>query len=144
MAIPPVDEDPAPHFAMLRDMAARNGLTGLSMGMSADFEPRSRWARPMSASARRSSARAPTSPDARSPGSAPSSVEDPPQIAPANAMHPAVGCRGLRQQCRKIALPRPFTTGSRFQSSTATRSYCRSARRSASWPWRCGRRTIRL
>jgi hypothetical protein len=38
MAIPPVDEDPAPHFAMLRDMAARNGLTGLSMGMSADFE----------------------------------------------------------------------------------------------------------
>jgi hypothetical protein len=38
MAIPPVDEDPAPHFAMLRDMAARNGLAGLSMGMSADFE----------------------------------------------------------------------------------------------------------
>jgi pyridoxal phosphate enzyme (YggS family) len=38
MAIPPVDADPAPHFAILRDMAARNGLNGLSMGMSADFE----------------------------------------------------------------------------------------------------------
>ena len=38
MCIPPVDEDPATHFRMLSDMAARNGLTGLSMGMSADFE----------------------------------------------------------------------------------------------------------
>lgn len=38
MAIPPAAEDPAPHFAMLRDMAARNGLDGLSMGMSDDFE----------------------------------------------------------------------------------------------------------
>jgi pyridoxal phosphate enzyme (YggS family) len=38
MCIPPEAEDPAPHFAALRDMAARNGLTGLSMGMSADFE----------------------------------------------------------------------------------------------------------
>ncbi|WP_089904949.1 YggS family pyridoxal phosphate-dependent enzyme [Loktanella fryxellensis] len=38
MCIPPVDADPAPHFAMLADMAARNGLSGLSMGMSDDFE----------------------------------------------------------------------------------------------------------
>ena len=38
MCIPPVEEDPAGHFAMLRDMAARNGLSGLSMGMSDDFE----------------------------------------------------------------------------------------------------------
>jgi hypothetical protein len=38
MCIPPEGEDAAPHFAMLRDMAARNGLTGLSMGMSSDFE----------------------------------------------------------------------------------------------------------
>lgn len=38
MCIPPVDEDPARHFRMLADMAARNGLDGLSMGMSADFE----------------------------------------------------------------------------------------------------------
>lgn len=38
MAIPPVAEDPAPHFAALREMAARNGLDGLSMGMSDDFE----------------------------------------------------------------------------------------------------------
>jgi pyridoxal phosphate enzyme (YggS family) len=38
MCIPPEAEDPAPHFAALRGMAARNGLTGLSMGMSADFE----------------------------------------------------------------------------------------------------------
>ena len=38
MCIPPADEDPAPHFSMLADIAARNGLSGLSMGMSSDFE----------------------------------------------------------------------------------------------------------
>ena len=38
MCIPPDGEDPAPHFAMLADLAARNGLQGLSMGMSGDFE----------------------------------------------------------------------------------------------------------
>jgi len=38
MCIPPEAEDAAPHFAALARMAARNGLTGLSMGMSSDFE----------------------------------------------------------------------------------------------------------
>lgn len=38
MCIPPVDEEPALHFALLAKMAARNGLAGLSMGMSADYE----------------------------------------------------------------------------------------------------------
>jgi PLP dependent protein len=38
MCIPPEATDPAPHFAMLSGMAARNGLSGLSMGMSSDFE----------------------------------------------------------------------------------------------------------
>ena len=38
MVIPPVDEAPRPHFDMLAKMAARNGLAGLSMGMSGDFE----------------------------------------------------------------------------------------------------------
>lgn len=38
MCIPPEDEDPAPHFAALAEMAGRNGLSGLSMGMSSDFE----------------------------------------------------------------------------------------------------------
>lgn len=38
MVIPPVDEEPSLHFALLRKIAERNGLTGLSMGMSADFE----------------------------------------------------------------------------------------------------------
>lgn len=37
MCIPPADEPPAPFFALLQKLAARNGLTGLSMGMSADF-----------------------------------------------------------------------------------------------------------
>ncbi|MGF6861492.1 pyridoxal phosphate enzyme (YggS family) [Rhodobacteraceae bacterium MBR-64] len=37
MCIPPVDADPAPHFSLLADMAARNGLARLSMGMSGDF-----------------------------------------------------------------------------------------------------------
>ncbi|MFC7702912.1 YggS family pyridoxal phosphate-dependent enzyme [Plastorhodobacter daqingensis] len=38
MCIPPVDQDPASHFSALADMAARSGVTGLSMGMSDDFE----------------------------------------------------------------------------------------------------------
>lgn len=38
MCIPPEDQDSTPHFAHLAEMAARNGLTGLSMGMSGDFE----------------------------------------------------------------------------------------------------------
>lgn len=38
MAIPPEGEDPVPHFALLRAIAARNGVAGLSMGMSGDFE----------------------------------------------------------------------------------------------------------
>lgn len=38
MCIPPVDDNPSPHFALLRQIAKRNGLTGLSMGMSGDFE----------------------------------------------------------------------------------------------------------
>ncbi|WP_314953584.1 YggS family pyridoxal phosphate-dependent enzyme [Bradyrhizobium cosmicum] len=37
MCIPPVDEPPAAHFALTAKIAARNGLTGLSMGMSADY-----------------------------------------------------------------------------------------------------------
>lgn len=38
MCIPPVDEEPALHFALLASIAERNGLAGLSMGMSSDFE----------------------------------------------------------------------------------------------------------
>ena len=38
MCIPPVDEEPAMHFALLAKIAARNGLARLSMGMSDDFE----------------------------------------------------------------------------------------------------------
>ena len=38
MCIPPVDQPPAPHFALLAKIAARHGLGILSMGMSADFE----------------------------------------------------------------------------------------------------------
>jgi pyridoxal phosphate enzyme (YggS family) len=37
MCIPPVDDAPAPHFALTAKIAARNGLKYLSMGMSADF-----------------------------------------------------------------------------------------------------------
>jgi len=37
MCIPPLDDAPAPHFALTAKIAARNGLTNLSMGMSADF-----------------------------------------------------------------------------------------------------------
>ena len=38
MCIPPADEEPSLHFALLRTIAKRNGLAKLSMGMSADFE----------------------------------------------------------------------------------------------------------
>lgn len=38
MCIPPVEEEPSLHFALLAKIAARNGLAGLSMGMSGDFE----------------------------------------------------------------------------------------------------------
>jgi pyridoxal phosphate enzyme (YggS family) len=38
MCIPPVDDEPALHFALLEKIARRNGLAKLSMGMSADFE----------------------------------------------------------------------------------------------------------
>ncbi|MBK1969248.1 YggS family pyridoxal phosphate-dependent enzyme [Brevundimonas sp. 3P9-tot-E] len=37
MCIPPADEDPAPHFARLAAIAARNGFSVLSMGMSGDY-----------------------------------------------------------------------------------------------------------
>lgn len=38
MCIPPAEGDPVPHFKALTDMAARNGLAVVSMGMSGDFE----------------------------------------------------------------------------------------------------------
>ena len=38
MCIPPADQQASPHFALLNRIAARNGIEGLSMGMSADFE----------------------------------------------------------------------------------------------------------
>ena len=38
MCVPPIGEDPRPHFTWLADRAAKHGLSVLSMGMSADFE----------------------------------------------------------------------------------------------------------
>lgn len=38
MCVPPADEPPAPHFALLAHIARRNGLEKLSMGMSGDYE----------------------------------------------------------------------------------------------------------
>lgn len=38
MCIPPSDENPGPHFALLRKLARESGVAGLSMGMSGDFE----------------------------------------------------------------------------------------------------------
>ena len=38
MCIPPVDDEPSLHFALLREIAKRNGLPVLSMGMSGDYE----------------------------------------------------------------------------------------------------------
>jgi pyridoxal phosphate enzyme (YggS family) len=39
MCLPPLDDPPVPHFALLAKIAKRNGLPFLSMGMSADFIP---------------------------------------------------------------------------------------------------------
>ena len=38
MCIPPVDEEPSPHFALLKTIADRNRLSNCSMGMSADYK----------------------------------------------------------------------------------------------------------
>lgn len=38
MCIPPAEEEPSLHFALLQQIAERNGVSGLSMGMSADYE----------------------------------------------------------------------------------------------------------
>jgi hypothetical protein len=38
MCIPPADRQPAPYFALLREIARRNGLAEISMGMSGDYE----------------------------------------------------------------------------------------------------------
>ncbi len=38
MCIPPLKEDPSPHFALLRQMAKRHGIQEISCGMSADYE----------------------------------------------------------------------------------------------------------
>ena len=38
MCLPPADVEAAPYFALLAELARRHGVTGLSMGMSADFE----------------------------------------------------------------------------------------------------------
>ena len=38
MCIPPMDEEPALHFALLREIAKRNDLPALAMGITADFE----------------------------------------------------------------------------------------------------------
>lgn len=38
MCIPPAEQPPSPHFAMLREIARRNGISTLSMGMSADYD----------------------------------------------------------------------------------------------------------
>jgi pyridoxal phosphate enzyme (YggS family) len=38
MCIPPIEEEPSLHFALLREIAQRNGLTELSMGMSGDYQ----------------------------------------------------------------------------------------------------------
>ena len=38
MCIPPVDDHPAPHFALLERLAKQHGIAQLSMGMSADYE----------------------------------------------------------------------------------------------------------
>ncbi|MBI3114270.1 MAG: YggS family pyridoxal phosphate-dependent enzyme [Rhodospirillales bacterium] len=38
MCVPPLEDEPSPHFALLREIAKRNGVDGLSMGMSGDFE----------------------------------------------------------------------------------------------------------
>jgi uncharacterized pyridoxal phosphate-containing UPF0001 family protein len=38
MCIPPVNDQASPHFALLNQIAKRNGISLLSMGMSSDFE----------------------------------------------------------------------------------------------------------
>ena len=61
MCIPPLDEEPSLYFALLGEIARRNGLETLSMGMSGDFETAIRFGAPMSGSGPRCSANGPPS-----------------------------------------------------------------------------------
>ena len=138
MCIPPVEQSPGPHFALLAKIAARNGLRMLSMGMSADFEtaievgathvrvgsaifghrvPGSvsweRGHRPILTPRRIWVSRYPITITAcrESLGSTLRKTSG------ATATQPAVGEPFSRDRCQKMALPRPLTIGPSFHPS---------------------------
>ena len=127
MCIPPVEEEPALHFALLAKIARRNGLAELSMGMSADFETAialdataSGSARRYSASGRRGSR---TSPRNRHDGRRAAAGEDVEHVA-ARQRDAAGGRRHSRaRQGGEISrCPGRRTTGSSLWPSTTTMS----------------------
>ncbi len=125
MCIPPADQPPSPHFALLGRIARRNGLKVLSMGMSADYPAAIQLGATHVRVAARSSGRAgsgrrqgrPTLITARRDTLGSTLAK----TARSVATQPAVGVKPGRGRCQKMALPRPRLTGRSFQpSSTIT------------------------
>ena len=123
MCIPPVDEAPSLHFALLAKIAKRNGLPGLSMGMSADFEQ----AIALGATHVRVGSAIfgdRPQPEPRTTNRVPKPMRRATQIRSrgSSATQPSVGKPGRRQRWMKIALPRPRVAYGQFQSVRITRS----------------------
>jgi len=124
MCIPPFDEEPGTHFALLAKVAGRLGLKGLSMGMSADFARAIQFgATYVRIGTAIFGARPPVdygSTQISEPGGAAASSAR--RSRRVSAMQPSVGVRPGRARCTKIALPRPLTRGRSLNPSTSTRS----------------------
>jgi pyridoxal phosphate enzyme (YggS family) len=121
MCIPPADEPPGPHFALLRKIAERHGLRSLSMGINGDRLRRHRHPRRQRDLWRTRLVR--VSYDRTSNTvSGPSRAIICRSAGSSSATQPSVGRKPGRATWRKIALPLPRRGSGRFQSSTTTRS----------------------
>ena len=135
MCIPPADEPPAPHFALTAKIARRNGLSLLSMGMSADFPLAIAFGathvrvgtaifgeRGQSTADRSNRKTGPDhsmcDPRAGDLARARSALQE----SPPSATQPAVGDRLGRARCTNTALPRPATRGRVLWSISMTKS----------------------
>ena len=111
MCIPPFDEEPAMHFALLAKIAARVGVKELSMGMSGDFVRAipfgATYVRVGTAIFGDRAAERITMIDDPRRNSASSMVRS----WRSSAMQPSVGVKPGRARCTKMALPLPLTRG---------------------------------
>ncbi len=126
MAIPPFDEPPAPHFALLARMAKELGLKTVSMGMSADYEIAvAHGATHVRVGSAIFGAR-PKAPAGAYPieviVSGPIRGSSRTRSFRLSATQPSVASNPSRARCRKMALPKPFRGGASLWPITMTRS----------------------